>query len=441
MNVELKKIAEKACQRARAKGAKEVGAAVRSKRNYKVVVRDGKLEEIKSAESRGLTIRVFVDGRYGSHSTSELTPAALDRFVDDAVEMTRFLMPDKHRALPEPRYYEKRSTADLEIHDAAQAKVTMAERKRLAMEAHDAAREAGGDKVISVGAGYSDSVTERVLVQTNGFADGERSTSFSVWADVSVNDAKLGKRPSDWDQAGARHRAKLASAADVGRRAARRALGQIGADKIKTCTLPVVIENRCVGRVLGGLLSPLGGQALDQKRSCFEGKEGQVVAARLLSIIDDPLLPSGWGSRRYDGEGITARRMPVIEEGVLRAFYVDTYYGRKLGRPPTTAGSSNLLFGAGKGDVDALCKAAGKAILITHFIGGNSNSTTGDFSHGIGGFLIEGGERSRPIASMNLSGSHLEFWKQLRRLGDDPYTESSQRTPSLLFKPLLVAGK
>jgi PmbA protein len=441
MNTELKKIAEKACQRARAKGAKEAGAAVRTTRHYKVVVRDGKLEEIKSSESRGLKIRVFVDGRYGQHSTSELTPAALDRFVDDAVEMTRFLMPDKHRALPEPKYYEERSKADLEIHDSVQSKVTMAERKRLAMEAHDAAREAGGDKVISVGAGYSDKITERVLVQTNGFADGERSTSFSIWADVSVNDTKQGKRPSDWAQDGARHRAKVGSAADVGRRAARRALGQIGAEKIESCTLPVIIENRSVGRVLGGLLSPLSGQALDQKRSCFEGKEGQVVAARLLSIIDDPLLLSGWGSRRFDGEGLTARRMPLIEDGVLRSFYVDTYYGRKLDRPPTTARSSNLVFSAGKGDVDALCKAAGKAILITRFIGGNSNSTTGDFSHGITGFLIEGGKRSRPIAAMNLAGSHLELWKQLQRLGGDPYPYSAHRTPSLLFKPLQVAGK
>lgn len=441
MDKDLLRIAELACDRARGRGAKQAGASVSRSRHYKIMVRDGELEELASSESRGLSLRIFVDGRYGQHSTCDLERRALLRFVDDAVEMTRFLMPDRHRALPGPELYRGRSTEELGIYDPEHARVTMDERRRLAMEGHDAARAAGGDKVLSVGAGYYDKVSDRVLVQTNGFSDHERRTTYGMWVDVSVRDEKLDKRPSDWAETMARRRTGLGLPEAVGQEAARRALAQIGADKIDSCTLPVVVENRAVGRLLDGLLAPLSGWALDQKRSCFDGKEGQLVAARGLSLVDEPLLQKGWGSRRFDGEGITARRLPIIADGVLKNLYVDTYYGRKLGRPPTTGDSSNLVFSAGEGDAGTLCAAAGKAILITSFIGGNSNSTTGDFSHGLAGFLVENGERVRPVASMNVSGSHLELWKQLERLGDDPYPHSSRRTPSLLFRPMQVAGR
>ena len=440
LNKKLARVAEQACARAKKRGASEAGASLRRRRSYKVVVRDGEVEELKASVSRRLSVRIFVDGRYGSHSTSDLSPAALGKFIDDAVDMTRFLMPDKHRSLPEPRLYEGRSTNDLGLYDADHAKLTTDQRKQAAMALHAAARERGGDRVISVGAGFSDSSSEWVLVHTNGFADGDRSTVYGQWADVSVKDP-AGKRPSDWAQAMARRRADMEPPDKTGALAADRALAAIGAGKVASVKLPLIIENRSVSRLLSGLNSPLSGWALDQKRSCFEKSQGQLVASKLLSVTDEPLLARGWGSHRFDGEGITARKMPVIEAGVLKNYFIDTYYGKKLSRPPTTAGSSNLVFSSGKRDLDAICRAVGKAVLVTRFIGGNSNSTTGDFSHGIAGFLIQGGKRTRPLAAMNVAGNHTQLWKTLVEIGNDPYLHSSKLTPSLLFEPVMVAGK
>jgi len=440
INKNLANIAERASQRARKKGAQEASAGVRMNRMFKVVGRDGKVEEVKAAVSRSLSLRGFVDGRYGRHSTSDLQPAAMDRFIDDAVEMTRFLMPDKYRSLHDPELYKGRSTADLGIYDPNHDKLTMEARKQAALTLHGAARSAGGDKVISVGAGFYDNLGEWVLVNSNGFSDGDRSTLYGQWADVSVKDPS-GRRPSDWAQAQARQYEKLDKAAQTGKEAADRALAQIGAKKIESVKLPLIIENRAVGRIVGGLQGPLSGGSLDQKRSCFEKSQGKQVASKLLTITDDPLRKGGWSSRRFDGEGISARKMPIIEAGTLKNFYIDTYYGKKLSRPPTTGGSSNLVFALGSRGLDAICAAAGKAVLVTRFIGGNSNSTTGDFSHGIFGFLVEGGKRGQPIASMNVAGNHKTFWKSLKEVGNDPYRYSSLLAPTLLLKPILVSGK
>ena len=123
INKQLLEIAELACKRARARGAREAGAGVRSSKRFKVVIRDGKQEELKASESRRLSIRVFVDGRYGKHTTSNLEREAVGRFVDEAVEMTRYLMPDKHRSLPTPDLYQHRSEKELKVYDPAQASI------------------------------------------------------------------------------------------------------------------------------------------------------------------------------------------------------------------------------------------------------------------------------------------------------------------------------
>jgi PmbA protein len=180
--------------------------------------------------------------------------------------------------------------------------------------------------------------------------------------------------------------------------------------------------------------------ALQQKRSCLEGKQGQAIASRLLDLTDDPLVPRGFGSRRYDGEGMAARRRAVIREGVLEQYYVDTYYGRKLGLAPTTGRPSNLSWKLGTLSPAALVAEAGTGMLVTGFLGGNSNGTTGDFSFGLRGFAIRGGRVAEPVAEMNASGNLLDLWRHLAAVGDDPYPYSAMRTPTLVFEGVQVAG-
>jgi PmbA protein len=187
-------------------------------------------------------------------------------------------------------------------------------------------------------------------------------------------------------------------------------------------------------------MGPLAAAAIQQKRSFLEGKLGQPIGSPLLDVSDDPLVPRGLGSRLYDSEGISARPFPVFEKGVLRSYYVDTYYGRKLGIAPTTARSSNLAWALGPHGRDALLAGLGEGILVTGFLGGNSNGTTGDFSLGVRGFRVRGGRVAEPVGEMNVSGNQLELWRRLAAVGNDPYPYSSMRTPTLVFDGVQFAG-
>jgi PmbA protein len=232
----------------------------------------------------------------------------------------------------------------------------------------------------------------------------------------------------------------MPTAEAIGALAARRTLDLVGAKKIKTETLPIILENRNVSRFLGGLLSAMYGRSIQQKQSFLADKKDEKIASRHLTIVDDPLVFGGLGSRLYDGDGFAAKRRVMIDAGVLNEFYVDWYYSRKLGWEPTTGGPSNLIIPPGQRSVQEIMKDLGRGILVTGFIGGNSNSATGDMSIGIIGTLFEDGELTQPVAEMNVAGNHLEIWNKLAEVANDPWAYSSRRTPSLVFTDMVVSG-
>jgi PmbA protein len=95
---------------------------------------------------------------------------------------------------------------------------------------------------------------------------------------------------------------------------------------------------------------------------------------------------------------------------------------------------------SGAKSLDELIKGMNRGILVSSFIGGNSNSTTGDFSFGIIGYYVENGKIVRPVNEMNISGNMGEFWNRLAEVGNDPYIYSSWRLPSLYFTDVQFSG-
>jgi PmbA protein len=421
-------------------GAKEVSANAYRVREVSVSWRDGKLEKITEATTRGLGMSLYVDGRYSVASTSDLRPGALEIFIQDAIALGRTLAPDPFRALPDPALYANRPAVDLQLEDASYDQMKPEERRRISRELEEGVRaERGSDAILSVSTGFSDSWSESVKVASNGFEGVRYGTSYWVGAEVSVKDAD-GRRPEDGAYAGARFHSALPDHHVIARDAARRAHGRLGAKKVSSAVLPMALENRVAGRLVGALIGPLAASSLQQKRSFLEGKLGQKIGSDKLTIVDDPLIPRAFGSRLFDGEGISARRMPVFEKGVVSTYFVDTYYGKKLGMAPTTGSASNLTFPGGQGDQASLLADLKEGVLVTGFLGGNTNASTGDFSLGVQGFMVRGGQIAEPIAEMNIAGNQLELWQRLIGVGADPYPYSAVLTPTLVFDAVQFAG-
>jgi PmbA protein len=437
----LMEAAKEAVRLALAQGAREAAAAASRSRQVELTWRDGRVETASEATTQGLGIDLYVDGRYASVSTSDLRPEAIERLVRDGVDLTRTLAEDPFRRLPDPALYAGRAGVELQLADPDHARLDPQARRRAVAAIEEAARSVpGAGRILSVSASVGDTAAERAFVTSNGFEGARQGTDHGMAAEVSVSDP-AGRRPEDWDAASARFHADLPAPEAIGRGAAERALSRIGSEKGASAVTPVLVDARAAGRLLGALLGAATGGALQQKRSFLEGRIGQAIGSERLDLRDDPLVVRGMGSRLWDGEGIAARPFPVVEAGVLRNVYVDTYYGRKLGMAPTTGRVSNLAWKLGTRDREGLAASMGEGLLVTGFLGGNSNSTTGDFSLGVQGFRVRGGKLAGPVGEMNVSGNHRELWTRLAEVGNDPYRWSAMRTPSLLFAGLQIAGR
>jgi PmbA protein len=433
-------IAQSCIAMAKSAGAKDASARAYRVRDVSLDYRDGKVEKISEATTRGVALQLYVDGRFSTASTSDLRPDALKSFIADSVAVGKSIQADPFRALPDAELYKGQASIDLQLEDPKYSAVSADESRRVTKAMYDAARGVKGNEAFtSITSSFSSNLVENWMVTSNGFSGSNRSTSFFVSAGVSAKD-KDGRRPEEYDYAGARFYNGISDATNVGLRAAQRTLSRLGAQKGQTNAMNVVVDNRAAGRLVSMLLGPLSAGALQQKRSFLEGKIGQQIVSPLITLTDDPLVPKGFGSRKFDGEGIAAKPRAVVDAGVLKSYYIDTYYGRKLKMAPTSGSPSNLVWKLGSKSQKELLSDIKDGLLITGFIGGNSNGGTGDFSIGVVGFLVRGGAIAEPVSEMNLSGNHLEFWKKLVALGNDPFPYSSNRAPSLVFENVSVAG-
>ena len=417
-------------------GAQQVSVNIYENRSNDIEIRDQKIDSLKESNRAGLSISLYVDKKFSAHSTNRMKTEELFRFVDEAVNSTRFLAEDEYRLLPDPELYYKGGGTDLNVFDPKLDTVDAKTKINLASQALDEAYKKD-DRIISVSSYYSDSITNSVMVSSNGFRGDSGNTRVSLTVTVSLK--SLTGRPNDYWNENALFLDKLKTT-EIGKKALERTVNKIDPRKIASGKYAVVVDNRVAGNLIYPVYGALQGSSLYQKQSFLIGKQNKPIASELLTAYDDPLLKSGFGSRLFDDEGLAAVKMPVIENGILKNYYIDNYYGRKLGMKLTTGSTSNVIFNTGARTMDEIIRSLKKGVLITGFIGGNCNGTTGDFSYGIEGYFIQDGTIVHPVNEMNITGNMNQFWFSLAEVSKDINENSSIKIPSLMFENIDLSG-
>jgi PmbA protein len=418
-------------------GADGCWASTSAYRSTECQVRDGKLETMKQSNSRSLSLELYVDGRYFTHSTNDLRESQLVGFVEDAVALTRALERDPFRELPDPKLFEGRTTADLEMFDEKVESIDVDQRIAMCMAAD--ARITGKPRVLSCSTSFTDALGASAGVSSNGFVGTSEGTWVGFGSSVTMQD-EGDKRPEDGMFASHRHLADLPDPAWIADQALARANARLGSKKAPSGVTTMVVDRMAAPQLVAMLLSPADGGSIQQGRSFWAERRGKPILSKRLEIVDDPHMPRATGSRPYDGEGIATKKRTVVSQGALQTLFCDTYYAKKLGIAPTTGGWSNLVITPGKGDAVKLAADAGKGIYVTDWLGGNADDTTGDFSLGLRGHLIEKGKIGAPIGEMNATGNLLELFARLVAVGDDTWTHGWMRTPTMTFAKVSFSG-
>ncbi len=419
-------------------GADAVGASTSSNRSTQTTVRNGEVEKMQESNSRSLALKLYVDGRYFEHRTNDLRPKQLEDFVKEAVALTRAVEPDPYRALPDPKLFEGRTQTDLQMFDASIASISAEHRIEQCMALD--AKIAGGSDVISASSSMSDGTYAAAGASSNGFVGSLSGTFMGMYGNITLQ-GEGDKRPEGGMGMSVRHRKDMLDVDWIGAEAQRLARARLGTKKGPSVKTTMVVDRLSAARLLYMLISPAFGNAVHQGRSMWKDKLGKSVLSKTLQLTDEPHIVRGVGSRPFDDEGLSTRKREIIRDGALQAYFLNTYYARKLKTAPTSGGLTNLVVEPGRGDLASIARDVGKGVYVTSWLGGNSDSTSGEFSLGLRGHMIENGEIGAPVGEMNVTGNVIELFRRLSRVGGDPWIHSSARCPTLVFDDVSFSGQ
>jgi len=446
----------KACQRlaeqmlayAKKAGADGAEVLVRDGTELEVKVRLGEPELVKEAGSRALGLRVLRDHRAAVTYTSDFSPAAMERFARESVELAALAEPDELADLPRPDEMAG-EVPDLDLWDDAVLALDVGEGIRRVRLAEAAARKLDARVTNSDGASFGRSVGAAAFATSAGFSGSNRGTFASLSVEPICDDAEGKKRNgSYWTSS--RFAAALVEPEAVGVEAARRTIAKLGSRKIPTGEAPVIFSPDAGRGLVGQLAGCMSGGAVWRRSTYLAEREGTAVASPLVELVDDPLVRRGPGSRPYDGEGLASRPNVLVAGGVLRTFLCDTYAARKLKRRSTGSAArgigggphvsiSNLILRPGTTPASSIEKLE-RGLYVTDLMGFGFNGVTGDYSQGAAGFWIEGGARAYPVSEITISANFDELWKGIDAVGDDPDTRSSIQVPTFRVARMMIAG-
>jgi PmbA protein len=445
----LKQTAEDVVRRARANGATAADAFIQEDETFSVSVRMGEVETLKEAVSRALRLRVFVGKRTATSQTSDLSPEVVDKLVDETVEMARLTSEDQGGGLPDSSVFPS-DTPDLQLDDPRWADVKPQERIEWARRAEEASLKADSSITNSEGGTFEYERSRRVLANTLGFVGGYEGTVASLAA-VPIAGSN-GNMQRDYWFSVARHRDKIESPEQVGRRAAERAIRRLGARKVPTCQVPVVFDPVTARTLIGHVFSAVAGDAVYRRRSFLADQAGQAVASSEVTIVDVARIAGGLGSSPFDDEGVGTQTTPVVENGVLRNYLHSAYSARKLNARPTGNGSrtesgavvvgpTNFYLNAGPYTPEEIVASIRSGLYVVELMGSGVNSVNGDYSRGVAGLWIENGRFAYPVQEVTIAGNLRQMLKDIEMIGNDLTFMGSIAAPSIKLRSMVVSGK
>ena len=234
------------------------------------------------------------------------------------------------------------------------------------------------------------------------------------------------------------------------------ALSKIGGISIASGNYKVIINNEAMVSLLSTFAGIFSGDAVQKGLSLLKDKEGEIIAADIVNLVDDPHLEDGLASVSFDDEGVATLKTYLIKNGKLNSLLHNLKTANKAGvkstgngfkssyASPISVSPTNFYIEPGIDSLEEMTKKINKGLIITDFAGLHSgaNSITGDFSLAAKGFYIEDGIKTHPVEQITVAGNFFTLLNNIEEIGSDlKFPMSSVGSPSIVIKELSIAGE
>jgi PmbA protein len=428
---------------ARKAGADAADAVVVRSRAQSVSVRLGKVEETESSESDDFSLRVFIGKRVASVSANP--GFDLKALAERAVSMAKVSPEDPYACLADEVRLAK-SYPDLDLFDPSVVTADQLRGAALAME--EAALMVDGVSNSS-GASASAGMGGLVLATSHGFQGSYMGSRFGRSVSVIAGEGTGMERDYDFDSR--LYFGDLDDAAEIGRRAGERVVKRLNPRQVNTGKdLMVVFDPRVARGFVGHIAGAINGASVARKTSFLRDQMGEQVLKAGLSITDDPLIVRGPSSRPFDGEGVLGERLVMIDDGVLKHWFLSTSAAREIGMETNGRGvrggtsvspsSTNLALEPGDIAPEELIRSVGSGFYVTELIGQGVNMITGEYSRGATGFWIENGELTFPVSEVTIASNLKEMFMRVTPANDID-RKFGVAAPTLAIEGMTLAGR
>ena len=430
-------------------GAQSADLIASRSTDFEVKVADGAIVTLTQAVSKGMGLRIFVDGRMGFCTTSDFSDAALASAVERAVLLAREAASDPFNGLVDLEPGLIVAGDELELYDPAVVALSTDEKIRWAHALESAARASDPRVRKFRDSGVASGESHMVLATSQGAMRALRSTGISLWCNpIAEENGQL--QTEVWYDSRT-HVADLDAPEVIGRIAGQRAARMLGAKPVKTQRAHVIFEPSMTAGFVAGILGAIDGDAVFKKSSFLADKLGKQIGVAGLNVVDDPHRPRSSGSSPFDGEGMPTYKKQLVDKGVLTTFLYDAYTARKAGVKPTAssrrgysspphAGTFNFIVEPGSASRDDIYRGVDKALVLTRGLGRGVNSVTGEYSRGANGLWIEKGEVVHAVQEITIAGDFLQMLGNIDAIGNDLQMRGSSGAPTVRVADVTISG-
>ena len=246
------------------------------------------------------------------------------------------------------------------------------------------------------------------------------------------------------------------NADEIDKEAVDEALFMLHAAPVPSGTYRAIIDAKCMPDLLGVFAGVFSAESAQKGLSLLAGKEGEMIASEIVTLMDDPLLPGGLASQPFDAEGVATFTKAVIENGRLTTLLHNLKTARKAGVKTTgnaakagyagavNVSPSNFYLKPGEKTQAELLADMGDGLVITEVSGlhAGANPISGDFSLIAQGYTVKDGKKDQPVEQITVAGNFYQLLKNIRAVGSDlTFPGSPIGSPSVDVGEIAVAGK
>ena len=432
----LEKIADFCISKSKDLGSTSSNVLVMNTISENVNIRNKKLDGSERSENLGVTLTTYIGKKKASISSTNLSENNLIELVTRCIDSTKVTPEDEYNSLPDQELHFK-GEKNLELYDNTH--LSNDEKINFIKEAEEVAFS--HDKIVNTnGSGFSETKSNFILANSNGFSDGYKTSQFTAYCEVVSK--SNGSMERDYEYSSKRHYKDLLTPKQIGESAAKLAISKLNPKKIESNKMGIVFDKRIAQNLLSTFASAISSNTISKGTTFLKDCLDKKIFNDQINIIDKANIKKANGSRYFDSEGVRIEDLKLVKNGILNDYLVETYSGKKINRKSNgrSSGTTNLYFENGDQSFDQLINSEKKLLYIKETIGRGANIITGDYSVGASGIMIENGKFTFPVSEITIAGNFNEMFKNII-LADDLEFKYSTNSPTMLVNGITVGGK